>query len=246
MAKSKALVKKEASGGLSKLSEAGQKAVASHAMTADNIIIPRILLMQAMSEKVTQGEAKFGELRDTLENKMHGNEANPLEVIPFHSFETIAVQEVTSAGRRFVANLPARGNEGKAYEETVDGKNLINMYTCNIYCLLPQEIAEGMDLPYLLTFRSTSVRCGKKINTIMYMRNLAAGRDPWAAVIKLSVTKTQNDKGTFGVFDVARQRASTPEEMARCAHWFNVVHAGKTEIAEEKEAEPAPVSDGRY
>lgn len=216
-----------------------------HKMTAQNVIIPRILLMQAMSDKVTKGEAKFGELRDTLENKNLGGVGKPLEVIPFHSFENITVQEVTQGARKFVANIPAEGNEGLPYEEEVNGKKIIRMYTINTYCLLPDEIKAGMDLPYLLTFRSTSVRCGKKVNTIMYMRNLSAGRDPWAAAVTLSVTKTQNDQGTFGVFDVESQRASTPEEMERCAHWFRVVSAGNTKIAEET-PEEAPTTDGRF
>lgn len=246
MAKTKAVAKKEAPGALANLSEAGKKAVAAHKITTDNIIIPRILLMQAMSDKVTKGEAKFGELRDTLENKLHGGFDKPLEIIPIHSFETYTQSEKLPSGNRFLGVIPAEGNEGKPYEETVDGKTLINMYTINTYVLLPNEIAEGMDLPYLLTFRSTSVRCGKKINTIMYMRNLAAGRDPWAAAITVSTTKTQNDQGTFGVFDVAGQRAATPEEMARAAHWFGVIDAGKTEIAEEENVESAPQTDGSF
>lgn len=244
-----AVVPKE-SGTLSKISEEGQRAFAGQKMSARDVLIPRVLVMQAGSEKVLGGQATFGELRDNLENKALGKIGEPLEFIPIHAERLWIVVEENGGKRTFVEAIKVNeDNENLPFEETINGKHYIRTYTISVYGLIPSEVASGEDMPYILSFRSTSLRAGKKLLTLMYVRNQRAGRDPWAASVAVSVEKQQNEKGTFAVLDVQTKRASTAEEVEAAKYWFNLIQKGAAKISEDTEtveSQPAPDSGGAF
>src|SRR3954471_23034774 len=53
-------------------------------LTAQDVVLPKILAMQGMSKLVTDGVAVMGEFRDSLNNVVLGDLKNPIEFIPFH------------------------------------------------------------------------------------------------------------------------------------------------------------------
>ena len=52
-------------------------------ITSQDIILPRILMMQPMSDMVTEGNAAFGEFRESLNGTKLGDFKNPIEIVPF-------------------------------------------------------------------------------------------------------------------------------------------------------------------
>ena len=58
-----------------------------------DIIVPRILLMQAMSPQVTNAQAQMGEIRDSIDGALLGNEKHPLDIVICHRFKTISVMK---------------------------------------------------------------------------------------------------------------------------------------------------------
>ena len=51
---------------------------------ANDIVIPKILPMQGLSQMVADGKAMMGEFRDSLSGEKLGSIAEPIPVVPFH------------------------------------------------------------------------------------------------------------------------------------------------------------------
>lgn len=203
--------------------------VKDHQLTARDVMIPKILAMQAMSKPVVSGEARFGEFRDSLNGVVIGDENRPFEFIPFHMEKVYVVMEEEKGKFRFAAQVPITAElEDHAFEAVSDKGHKQKWYrTLNFYCLLPKEV-DG--IPYMLSLRSSSAKAGQKIATTMFMKNIQAGKTPASMVLQMSGKKETNDKGTFIVMDVKEIRPSTPEEVGKAFTWVKTVRAGKVKV----------------
>lgn len=194
-------------------------------VTSSDIVIPKILAMQGLSNLVTEGKAAFGDFAESLSGTVIGNIDSPIEIIPFHlhkvwirskwngkKFEFVSMEDVTAA------------NENYPWEEVVGGEKFKNEKCFNFYCLRPDD----MTLPYIVGFKSTSLKAGKQLATQMYVKNKADGKVPPAKVISLGGTRKKNDDGTFVVLDISAKRDSTTEEIMECLNWFKTIKSGAT------------------
>lgn len=196
-------------------------------VSSADVVIPKILAMQGLSKMVTEGVAKFGDLVDSLSGEVLGNTDKPVQVIPFHlhkiwitsfkakgknKFEFQSIEDVTPA------------NENKSWEVNTAEGTIKNEKCFNFYCLRPDD----MSLPYIVGFKSTSLKAGKQLATQMYVKNRSAGKVPPAKVINLGGIKRSNDDGTFVVLDVNVARDSSNEEIMECLNWFKTVQSGGT------------------
>ena len=204
-------------------------------MSSKDLVLSMILPIQMMSKKSVDGKAFFGELRDTVNNEKFGDLSTPLQFIPFHMEKVFIESEKDGNKNKFLRSLPITpANENLPYQEG----NLSRDYTINFYCILPSQVnAEsaaqgGGCLPYVLSFRRTSLKAGKKVATQAYAANAAAGKPPAATVMELSVVKTSNDKGTYAVLDTKMSRLSTKEELATAYFWFKAMKSMKVKVDE--------------
>jgi len=219
---------------------------ASPFLSSRDTIIPKILLMQPMSKKVLADEAAFGELRDSVTNEVYGSDKKSIEIIPFH-LQTVWVEHEKNVD-------PKTGKEDLKYLRTVplspqndtlplDEPNLKRVRTMQFYVLRPEELGSG--IPKVIAFRITSIKAGKKLATQMYVTNRAAGLPPPGRVMRLSVSRQTNGKGTFAVMDVEPVRAATSEERASALKWFKIIQtdaAVKVDDSDVAEVE-TPVED---
>jgi hypothetical protein len=213
-------------------------------VTAKDMIIPKILPLQYMSEKVKDKQGEYGEFRDTLDNRLLGDLATPFEVVPFLlqkkwiEFEMVAKRgggmereflqvipiqdDPTKAG--FNDDLPLRTEDGKIERDRV----------MDFFVLIPEDIQKGESFPYVLSFRRTSLKAGQKLATQLYVRNLNAGKVPPATVMLISAKTKENDHGTFVVQDVEAKRPSTEKELQEAFKWFKIVQAGNVKVDESE------------
>jgi len=77
----------------------------------------------------------------------------------------------------------------------------------DFYLLVPAEVEAGTELPYVVTFKRTSLKAGKKLAMQMFVRNFQAGKVPAAIVHDLSGKSVQNDDGEYVVSDVTKKRS---------------------------------------
>jgi hypothetical protein len=195
-----------------------------------DIILPKILVMQGLSDLVADGKAMMGELRESLDGRLLAAKEGKLEVIPFHSTKTWAIFEESKGKLEYKETVPW-GPENCNWEWTanVNGVNVRRDQCLNFYVLVASEIKEGSFMPYMLSFRRTSYKAGKKLVTAkeklkMFKRPLAS------KCFELSAMKTENDLGTFYVFDVVQGRDTTPEELEAVKGWFDMIQTASVKV----------------
>lgn len=211
-------------------------------INTNDIVIPQILTMQGMSDFVMEGKAMFGEFRDSVNGALIGSLDKPFEMIPFYIDKKWDVYHLQ--GDKFVwqksmpliENPLAPGyNDNLPWEDSFEGVKIKNVRRFNVFCLLPSEIAAGNSLPYYFSFKSSSMKEGKKLYTHMYVRNPRAKLTPASTVIKIAGVKTKNDDGTYIVPTIELGRAATDVEVAECLNWLKVVKSSKVKLDAEVE-----------
>jgi hypothetical protein len=224
MSKNKEVVKKESNVPAMSMADWGAPQVDSQ-----DIIIPKILCMQGLSELVTDDKAKMGDFVDNMTSTVIGNYKEGIEFIPFHMEKILIVSKSNGSDYEFerIEKVDAT-NANKEYEEVIGGEKFKNEYCMNFYVLRPED----MSLPYIISFKGMSRKSGKILATQMFVRNAAAGKVPPAFVMKLAGRKDKNDKGTFIVLETSPVRDSKQEEIANAFNWYKTVNAGGVKVNE--------------
>lgn len=224
--------------------ESQESAVANHAtlgdwgesqMSGNDIVIPRILCMQGLSQLVIDDkhDAKIGDLVDSMSEEIIGNcNKKPVQFIPFHLEKILIVSKWNESARDYEFDhiediTPA--NEHTPYETKVGSDGYKNEQCMNFYVLRPEDTS----MPYVISFKGTSRKSGKVLATQMYIRNAQAGKIPPAYVMELAGTKESNAKGSFYVLNSKQARESTQEECATAFKWLKTIKAGETKAHEE-------------
>lgn len=202
---------------------------------SNDIVIPRLQLMQGMSKRVTAGEAKLGDLIDSVTGEVLADKDKSLTVIPFHMEKFFVVQKQIKQGNKIkyeydhIEKITAE-NENAAWEYEHEGQIFKRVYTRNFYVLVPGKV-----LPYVISYSSTSSKAGKELATEMYTKNPMMKRAPAATKIALGCKIETNDDGTFGVKTIKVVGDSSREEIALAYKWFQTVRKEETKVDDSNE-----------
>lgn len=222
-------------------------------MSAKDLVIPKILPLQYMSEKVQNEEGKYGEFRDTLSNKLFGDLENPFEVIPIVAEKkfteyTMVPQKNGGVKREYLGEVKIiEDATSSEYNDDLplrdESKGIERDRVIDFFVLIPEEIESGYCMPYVLSFRRTSLRAGQKMMTQVYVKNAAAGKVPPATVIQIGGVDKSNDDGSFVVQDVLPTRPSTDAEIAEAFKWFKIIRGGAVKVDDSDVRKQAPEVD---
>lgn len=224
-------------------------------VVATDILIPKLLLMQPTSEFVSQEKAKSGDIVNSLGGDVLCPKGSKLEIIPFKCVKTWIKMKQTSGKPEFMGQEPyTMANAGTPRTEVDnDGNNIINYECINYYVLLPSEIAAGEFLPYVISFRSTSYKTGKKLET--YRAKLADYKKPICfKTFELGSNLQENDQGRFYIYTVDQGRDTQEHELAEVKPWMERVRTQGVKVdesdldnkgSEEKTVGSAPAESSR-
>lgn len=219
-------------------------------MSSQDMVIPKILPMQGLSVLVADGIARMGEFRDSISTDLLGAIDAPVEVIPFFLQKMWDIMKDDGSGNFkwarsvVLVDNPASPeyNDNWAWEAEEDGVRIKRVRRMNFFVLIKSQVGTGA-MPYVLSFKSTSLREGKKLFTEMYIRCANAGLPPASYSFMLGGKKEKNDKGTFIVPTMTRANKSTPQELAECLKWIRLIKGGAARVDESDMQEAAPVSE---
>lgn len=204
---------------------------------SQDMVVPKILPMQPTSVYVTEGKAIMGEFRDSINGNLIGSIDKPFEIIPFYLEKQWDVQTMQEGQFKYDHSLPlienpmdANYNDNLKWEEEVQGQLLRRIRRMNFYCLIPSEVTGGGAMPYVLSFKSTSLKEGKKLYTQMYVRNLKAQLPPAAYLFTIGGVRQKNEKGSFIVPNVSLGRRATNEELTECLSWLKLIKKGTVKV----------------
>ena len=196
-------------------------------LSANDIVIEKILPLQKMSKKLEDRKAgyRYSELRSTMESRLFGDLDQGFEFIPVAMERFWVITE--GKDKKFVGIVPENSeNQNLPYEEMVDGKLITRVRFMEFYVLIPSDVKDGGAVPYLLSFKSTSLKAGKSLATQMYVKNRAANLPPPATVCELTLEEKSNDKGTFLVQSVKAKRKASAEEIQAAFNWYTSIKSG--------------------
>ena len=210
----------------------------------EDIVLPKLLLMQAMSEAVSEKEtAEAGDIIKSTSEQVVGGREKPVKIIPLSCFKTWVLSMKDGSRYAFKSVEPSTpANINRALEWTDElGNEWRADKALNFYVLLPEEITaasngEGACIPCLVSFRRTSYMAGRKLASGMkesqFLNQPAASR-----VYELRANKRTNDLGTFYVYDVGTAGKATVEQVTFAKQWFDSLKTAKVKIdAVEDEA----------
>lgn len=220
----------------------GEGSWGAEGISAQDILLPKILLMQGLSQWVADEKAKLGDMVDSLAGTVLGDKGKGVDVLAFNSFKTWVIYQEVNGKLKFVKQEPmTAANQGWPLEEVMDGVKVRRDKALNFYCLLPNQIASGEHFPYLLSCRRTSYPAGKKLVT-HFTRLKMFQKPPAARIFELTCKRQENEKGIFYVFDVIEKRASTEAEMKAAWDWWQVIRSTNVRIDDsDLEVDEAPI-----
>lgn len=219
---------------------------ASEDIDGSDIIIPQMLLMQGLSNLVTSGEARVGEIRDSLSGELLGDKNGPPKVLIFGVKKTWE-EHTIAAGQtkeKWTRSIPVTiSNAGlPKVEEHPNGSKTVRYLQYNFTCLYTGRDFIEKETPYMVSFRSYSVRPAQRLCS-HFTRLEKHSRPSYSQVIELVPTDKENEKGKFPIFDWRAGRDATMEEMQACHAWRKRL-AGVDVVAASNPTQPqAPVAN---
>lgn len=235
----------------------------SEGVDANDVLVPRILLMQALSKLVSAGERNTSDIIRSTTKEVLAKKGDTFEVIPIRLFKTFTIFDCSGKKPEFRSIEPITPeNLNAPLEYMVDGKPYRRDRSLNFYVLLPKDIireqkakeaiakgeypdTDDILFPAVLSFSRSSYLAGRELAT-HFKKAEAFGIPPASRVFKLGSKLASNDQGTWPVFTVEKARPSSQEELAAAKRWYDVLAKSSVRIddVEDESAAPAPVVDG--
>lgn len=198
-------------------------------VSSNDIVIPKIQLMQGMSQAVVGGKNKLGDMIDSVTGDLLGTLDKPLEVIPFHMEKFYVIQKHN--GKKWMYDKIEKVtpvNENAPYEFEDGGQKKKRVYTRRFFVLV-----NGNVLPYTIDFASTSAKAGKELATEMFVKNAMMKLPPAASKIAIGSKTEKNDDGTYAVKTVKVIGKASNEEIKSAFEWYKTVSKKEVHVAEE-------------
>lgn len=205
-----------------------------------DILIPKILLMQGLSQLVSEGKAAQGDMVNSVTNEVLGNKTKGVTFAPITTFKTMTVMRNKDGKYVFDHAEPwSAKHVSYSWEVVENGQTYRNYPTLNFYVMLEEDLKKESAMPVLLAFRSTSLKAGKKV--INYFAQAAdIGKKPCAAMLTLMCNIVKNEKGIFHVFDIKFEKETPANYGPKILRWEKLLKTAKVVVdtsGDEKEVE---------
>lgn len=232
--------------------EAASLAAKSEIDLQQDARLPDFRLVQATTQ--TDSDAKPGQILDTL----NGDAADEVEIIPVSTFKTRAYFGGGKIGDPPTCTSPDALNGYGEEADALKGRGLVGpagdsgaCQSCpqadwrrggkcqlrhNYVALKAGDDADPM--PRGLMMHGTSAKIASRLNTMLLAQPMF-----WGSTIKLSSKRESNDRGQYYLWQVAKGRPCTDEELVAAFKLFQQVDASRkagTLAVSGDPAAPAP------
>lgn len=237
-----------------------------------DIVIPKVMLMQALSDLVEEKKAQAGEMVRSSTGEKLGDESKPLDFIPlmYHSLWMLS-EDVKGKGNK--SDFEFRGyeprvplNERLEWDFERNGTKWRRTKTMHLFGLLPRDIdaqasaikefeetgevdIEKALLPVCIALRNMSFKHAAKDVTTFFAKaeSIAAQTGKavplYGATVQFTCKKEKNDKGAFYVFNMKPAGKTKPEYKAAAKTWFETLCRNVVKVDDSDIAEDAKEAD---
>lgn len=217
-----------------------------------DILIPKLLLMQGPSQLVAEGKAAQGDMINSVTGQKLGDKTQTINVVPLTHFKTMTVMRDKGGMYVFDHAEPwTVSHTSKPWEETVNGAKYRNYPTLNFYVMLETDLKENKSaMPLLLSFKSTSIKAGKKMVNHFAMAS-EIGQKPCSGILTLSCVVKKGEKGPYHAFDIVFNKNTPAEYGPALLKWERILKTNKVKVdASHEETDATPDaelnSDSQY
>ncbi len=251
----KALAVKETNAVMTVSDEEFMAVVPQQDMTANDVMIPKILVMQPMSPRVVAQDSAFGDLVETLGYRTLANaktaksDSSPLLIIPIHWAKYWINKKHNAQTNRWdfegIVKMDHANQNLDMWEEWQgkDGAMRKREYMHLFHVLIP-----GEPIPYAIAFKGSSKKSGDALVTQMFTINKKIKADkaylnsPMGKAIKITPVITTKNNNTFCTMEISVDRNSTFEEACECLQWSKQISSGTTQTDHSDLAEEGYVN----
>ena len=223
-------------------------------MSSKDMVISRLIVMQPTSKLVASGDQGFvqGDMVDSLTNRKLGSYKAPTEIIPFDMRRNFIEYDVTAGedikNKKFLRVTPITAkNENLPYkdsEKSAEGKTIkvSRDYVLEFFCLSPEDVKNGSAVPFIISFRRSALKNGKKLATQMYVTNHAAKLIPPAQTVELFTSKETDGDNTWAMLNVnldpGKMRRTSEEGLKSAFDWFKRIRSGEVKVDDSELVNP--------
>lgn len=184
----------------------------------NDIVIPKIWLIQAMSELRKQKKADEGDFADSRSEEILLPCEGKVEYIPMiviKTFKRWQSFKIIGDKKEFISSevMVFGKNEDLKYDDVIEGEKIIRRQVISAYVLLGEDAQKGIVKPYIIDFASTSKGAGRTLVSDIKVLNTAKinhqtgeiirqGLPSWVAWFKLSKHE-ENGEHDYYVKDIA-------------------------------------------
>jgi hypothetical protein len=197
-------------------------------LSANDIRIETLLMMQPASGMVSERKAKLGDIIRNESEKIIGGIDNPIEVIALYKFETVRIY--AAADGKFLRETPYNPLVRLVKEGIEDGIPVKRYHTINFFFLLVSDIEAGEFFPVLMRFKSTSFKAGSKFASFLYKKKFFNNL-PYDFTGIISAIHDKNEQKQHWAFlDFKEGRATTDEERTIARQMVALINAKKETV----------------
>lgn len=222
-----------------------------------DVIIPKLLLMQGLSDFVGQRKAQAGDfVRSTNVEKL-GDDKTPVEFIPITFTNEWRLEEYINGKYEFRGREPRNAkNEDSPWDFEQNGTKWKRTKTTNVFALLPADIDSEQKeieraknendmfdlnkvlMPVVIAFRSTGYNAGKAV--VSHFAKAASmveyGAKAQGYTLLLKCNQEKNDKGQFYVPEViSTGKRVSKESLEKALKWVTILQSTPVIIDESDE-----------
>jgi hypothetical protein len=212
-------------------------AVGNESVGVEDIVIPRLGLIQSLSPEVDDSDPKYiegakpGDFFNSLTREVY---ASPVSVVFVDRKKEYTVFKKRSAGGGFRGSFNSEAEAKIAIQtgdDPVDQMEIIETAT-NFGLILNADNKVISEIVIPMT--STKLKVDRQINSMIRLRGAAR----FCSVFFLESTKEKNDKGTFHNIKATIGPWVSPDIAAAAKKMYDAIHSGDRRVDSEYESEP--------
>lgn len=185
-------------------------------VSAEDMTLPRALILQALSPAVRDGDGKEGTIINSITKEVLGDKFVPILIFKQYAKFTDNGLEFSTPDR-----TDPRVQEGLKW---VDGEKPAVTEYLNVLCLFESDPT----LPVILSFKRGSLKTGREFNTLISIKTQGGKVKPYSSVYSIelkNVKNGQNDYWTPKVKPVAGKAGKASAELQEAAESFEAAFA---------------------
>lgn len=224
------------------LTEELQGAWGAEEATAEDIIIPKLLLMHGQSVKVLEGEKSQGEIVRSTDWETLAKKGETVGVIPFTMSKTWRISELVEGLAQWRRDDPfVKDYPYEEWEFMENGKKMRRDKALNFFALLTKEAELPTAFPVKLQFLRTSSKAGKVIAD-HFAKAKMLKRPPATLSFELGSEFVNGEKQKYFIFTAKAGKPTTIEQITACRAWYDLIKSASHSIKEHEVNETGTVS----